>query len=136
MLASPAGLCWNPNMQQDTLDLATFPSCYLALGSRLTSRLAGRRVANGLLGLACAALFVHVATPGQAAERQRLRGHVPAAVEGLRALERLPGTNRLELAIGLPLRNRAALNDLLEEIYDPARPDYRHYLTPAEPPPT
>jgi subtilase family serine protease len=42
---------------------------------------------------------------------------------------RLPGSNRLNLAIGLPLRNQAELNGLLEQLYDPASPQYRHYLT-------
>ena len=46
------------------------------------------------------------------AERQMLRGHVPAAVAklNLRPVGRLPATNRLNLAIGLPLRNTNALN--------------------------
>jgi subtilase family serine protease len=43
-----------------------------------------------------------------------------------------PGTNRLNLAIGLPLRNPEELTNLLRQIYDPASPNYRHYLTPAQ----
>ncbi len=65
-----------------------------------------------------------------AAERQVLRGHVPETAAGLRAIGRLPATNRLDLAIGLPLRNRVALTNLLRELYDPASPSYHHYLTP------
>ena len=42
----------------------------------------------------------------------------------------LAGTNQLNLAIGLPLRNREALTNLLRQIYDPASPNYHHYLTP------
>jgi len=38
----------------------------------------------------------------------------------------------MRLAIGLPLRDAAALTNLLREIYDPKSPQYRHYLTPAE----
>jgi len=53
-------------------------------------------------------------------------------VEGLSALGQLPGANEIELAIGLPLRNREALTNLLEELYNPASPDYRQYLTPAQ----
>src|SRR5437867_13222225 len=67
-----------------------------------------------------------------AAERQPLHGHVPAAVANLK-LEpagRLPATNCLHLAIGLPLRNREPLTNLLQRIYDPANPDFRKYLTP------
>ena len=58
------------------------------------------------------------------AERQALRGHVPEAVARLKlpALGRLPATNRLNLAIGLPLRNTNALTRLLHDLYDPASP--------------
>lgn len=42
------------------------------------------------------------------------------------------GTQRLNLAIGLPLRNQPALADLLQQIYDPASPNYRQYLTVEE----
>ena len=38
----------------------------------------------------------------------------------------------LNLAIGLPLRNEQALDDLLQQIYDPASPNFRHYLTPEQ----
>ena len=68
----------------------------------------------------------------QQAQRQTLRGHVPVVVKSLPPLGRFPGTNRLNLAIGLPLRNQEALTNLLREIYDPASPNYRHYLTPEE----
>ncbi|HEX3719123.1 MAG TPA: choice-of-anchor tandem repeat GloVer-containing protein [Verrucomicrobiae bacterium] len=39
-------------------------------------------------------------------------------------------TNRLSLVFGLPLRNRAALEILLHNLYDPASPSYHKYLTP------
>ena len=45
---------------------------------------------------------------------------------------RFPGTNRLNLAIGLPLRNEEALDNLLQQIYDPASPNFRQYLTPEQ----
>lgn len=48
------------------------------------------------------------------------------------SLGRLSGTNQLQLAIGLPLRNTNALNSLLRQIYDPTSPLYHHYLKPAE----
>ena len=72
-------------------------------------------------------MFLALTTP--AAERQFLHGHVPAATAHLQAVGRLPGSNRLDLAISLPLRNREALTNLLEQIYNPASPNYRHYLT-------
>jgi subtilase family serine protease len=45
---------------------------------------------------------------------------------------RFQGTNRLNLAIGLPLRNEEALDNLLQQIYDPASPNFRQYLTPEQ----
>jgi uncharacterized repeat protein (TIGR01451 family) len=64
--------------------------------------------------------------------RVTLRGHVPAIVSGLKANGTLaPGTN-LCLSIGLPLRNRAALTNLLGQIYDPSSANYHHYLAPDE----
>ncbi len=44
----------------------------------------------------------------------------------------LPSAQTLDLAIGLPLRNREALTNLLEQLYDPASPLYHQYLTPGQ----
>ncbi len=38
----------------------------------------------------------------------------------------------MSLAFTLPLNNPAGLDELLQGIYDPASPDYRHYLTPEQ----
>jgi uncharacterized repeat protein (TIGR03803 family) len=67
-----------------------------------------------------------------AAERQVLGGHVPKGLARLQALEALPADTQLDLAIALPLRNRDALTNLLRDLYDPASPQYHHYLTAAE----
>src|SRR5580658_10051412 len=77
-----------------------------------------------LLGLPCAAL-------AQPVNPQRLQGHVPAAAAHLTPVGRLEAARELKLAVGLPLRNKEALTNLLQRIYDPASPDYHHYLTPA-----
>ena len=45
---------------------------------------------------------------------------------------RLPGARHLNLAITLPVRNQAALTGLLRQLYDPASPRYRQYLTSAQ----
>ena len=80
-------------------------------------------------GLLSAGIFsTFAAGPG----RQMLHGHVPAAVARLQAAGLLPATNQLHLAIGLPLRNPAALDDFLRQVYDPASPNYRQYLTPEQ----
>ena len=64
--------------------------------------------------------------------RQGLHGHVPAAVARLQPNGFLPASTSLHLAIGLPLRNAAALDSLLADIYNPASPNYHHYLTPEQ----
>jgi subtilase family serine protease len=79
-------------------------------------------------GLGVALLFGSIRS-SLAADRQFLRGHVPEAVSHLQPTGRYPGTNHLNLAIGLSLRNEAALDELLQQIYDPASPNFRHYLT-------
>jgi hypothetical protein len=67
-----------------------------------------------------------------AAGRQVMHGEVPAVTAHLQPMGQPSGTNHLSLAIGLPLRNQAALNNLLQEIYDPASTNYHHYLTPEQ----
>ena len=59
-------------------------------------------------------------------------GHVLPAVARLQPLGRLPASQRLNLGIGLPLRNQAQLAAFLRDIYDPASRNYRAYLTPRE----
>ncbi len=92
-----------------------------------------RITSSGGLALAFT-LSVSLATSGDAAQSQNLHGHVPAAVArlGLPSINRLPGPARLNLAIGLPLRNREALTRFLQQLYDPASPLFHQYLTPAQ----
>src|SRR2546425_651680 len=85
---------------------------------------------TNLASAACVALSLLSFTPGWAAERQRLSGHVPAALQRLQPVGRMPASSQLRLAIGLPLRHQEALTALLEQLYNPARAQYRHYLTP------
>ena len=61
-----------------------------------------------------------------------LHGHVPAAAGKLPPAGRLDGTKRMNLALALPVRNQADLTQLLRDLYDPASPRFRHYLTPAQ----
>lgn len=76
-------------------------------------------------------LFI-VAASAQPAPRKFLPGHVPAIAAQLTPTGRLPATNRLSLAIGLPLRNQAELEEFLRQLYDPASANFHKYLTPAE----
>ncbi|MGD0941751.1 MAG: protease pro-enzyme activation domain-containing protein, partial [Terracidiphilus sp.] len=55
-----------------------------------------------------------------------------AAPAGLKALGGLHPGRRLDLAMTLKLHHEDELAELLKEIYDPASPNYRRYLTVAE----
>ena len=82
------------------------------------------------LAVSGAVLLCSTTVPAQT--RQTLHGHVPAALAHLPAIGRAPAATRVHLAIGLPVRNQPALTQLLQELYDPASPNYRHYLTPEQ----
>jgi hypothetical protein len=80
------------------------------------------------------ALLIGPIRSSLAADRQLLNGHVPEAVARfhLQPTSRPAAAKPLNLAIGLPLRNEPALDNLLREIYDPASPRFRQYLTPEQ----
>jgi uncharacterized repeat protein (TIGR01451 family) len=67
--------------------------------------------------------------PAHGAPSQQLAGHVPQAAAAERALGALPSDKRLKLAVGLPLRNGAALKTLLEDLYNPQSSAYHQYLS-------
>jgi subtilase family serine protease len=84
---------------------------------------------------ACAAAFLLFTIPGQAQRQlQVLHSHVRPAVANGQAtpIGVPPATQRLNLAITLPLRNQAELTSLLERLYDPSSPDYRQFLSVAQ----
>ncbi len=68
----------------------------------------------------------------QGVGRQLLPGHLPAAIATAPWVEAMDPQERLDLAIGLPLRNTEGLRDFLHRLYDPQDPLYRHFLTPDE----
>ena len=70
--------------------------------------------------------------PVSGADWKVLAGHVPRELSLLKANGRLAATNQLRLAIGVPLRDPAGLDDFLAQVSDPASPNYRHFLTPEE----
>ncbi|HEX4349221.1 MAG TPA: protease pro-enzyme activation domain-containing protein [Verrucomicrobiae bacterium] len=57
---------------------------------------------------------------------------VPVAHGNVAPLGRVPATNQIRLALDLPLRNAGELTNLLAAIYNPASPQYHHYLKPGE----
>ncbi|MGD0614113.1 MAG: protease pro-enzyme activation domain-containing protein, partial [Verrucomicrobiota bacterium] len=67
--------------------------------------------------------------PVLGADSRVLQGHVPEVISSLTPKGRLPATNQLWLAIGLPLRDAAGLDNFLAQVYDPASPNYRRFLT-------
>jgi len=81
-------------------------------------------------GLILLAGGLALAASGQ--DWKTLPGHVPAAVTHLRPVGRVPATNQLHLAIGVPLRDPAGLNAFLAQLYDPASTNYHRYLTPEQ----
>jgi hypothetical protein len=70
--------------------------------------------------------------PVLGADWKALPGHVPKIISSLTAKGLLPATNQLHLAIGLPLRDAAGLDDFLAQVSDPASPNFRQYLSPEE----
>ena len=87
-----------------------------------------------MMKILVAAIFLAAAPSAFSAEpgREALSGHVPAAVARLTPTGRLPATNHLYLAIGLPLRNQAALDELLRQLYDPGSTNFHKFLIPPE----
>ena len=75
-----------------------------------------------------AAFWLALSLPTQAAQ-QALKGHVPPATKRLAPVGRLESGRRLDLAIGLPLRNRENLTNLLQELSQPSSANFRRYLT-------
>ena len=73
-----------------------------------------------------------VASLAASAGLKILPGHVPKLPPGLTSNGELPATNELRLAIGLPLRDPAGLQEFLAQLYDPASTNYHHYLSPSE----
>lgn len=62
----------------------------------------------------------------------KLHARVPQLVAQMKAIGTVPADTNLSLAIGLPLRNRQELTNLLEQIYDPSSTNYHHFLTPEQ----
>jgi subtilase family serine protease len=73
-----------------------------------------------------AVLFL--AAPLHAQARANLPTRLRAPV-GAEAIGLLPGSQRMSLALTLPLRNQAKLQSLLQQLYDPNSPSYRKFLT-------
>jgi subtilase family serine protease len=88
-----------------------------------------------LVALVSAAAFLLFPVPGLAQQPlQVLHNHVRPVVSSGQAVPvgLLPPTQRLNLAITLPLRNQSELTSLLGRLYDPSSTDYRRFLSVAQ----
>lgn len=86
---------------------------------------------TGLLGVSL--LFGGVAA-ARSAGLQRISGSVPEEIRtlGLQPVGRLPGSQIMSLAIGLPLRNQEDLDRFNDDVTNPTSPVFRHYLKAQE----
>src|SRR5689334_6721388 len=72
-----------------------------------------------------------IAAPSAEAGRA-LQGHVPRAAREELPLSDVSPQNQIQLAIGLPVRDQAALDKFVKEVSDPTSPNFRQYLTPEQ----
>ena len=95
--------------------------------------LAGKFVKHSALTL-CASTILLLASSAQAEQRPLLTLHVPETVaSGIAPLVgHVPASERFSLAISLPLRNEAQLDNLLQRLYDPQDPSFHKYLSVGE----
>src|SRR2546429_6767268 len=91
-----------------------------------------RRLNTSLLRIV--ALFSVVSIVCQAQSPSALPRHVrDVTLNGqARSVGRLSPMQTMRLVLVLPLRNQAALEAFLKELYDPSSASYRHYLTVEE----
>jgi len=100
------------------------------------SPIASRRILSRLLkrdtmSVLCAVLLL--AIQGQAQQSLLTRHLREAALNGqAQPLGHLPATQVMQLDIVLPLSDQAGLDAFLSELYDPASPSYRRFLTVPE----
>jgi subtilase family serine protease len=89
---------------------------------------------SGSFLLAIVAFISAVVTPPTSEAQSVLTHHVRDAVRSgqARSTGRLPADQIVSLDIVLPLRNQAALDSFLSDLYNPASPSYRHFLTVPE----
>lgn len=80
-------------------------------------------------GLSCHPAFAAPKAP-IAAGRVVLSGHASRAALASPMVGIETGTTSMSLAVSLPLRNQALLDDTLRRLYDPADPLYKQFLTP------
>jgi subtilase family serine protease len=78
--------------------------------------------------------FLVLLLPYMPQAAQVLPHHIPDAIGRLHLtpLGRLPDSAPINLVIGLPWHHREALTNLLQDLYNPAGPNFHHYLSPKQ----
>ncbi len=89
-----------------------------------------RRLGSSLLAIVA---LVWIATGDLQAQSMMTR-HVRQVVWNgqARQVGRMAADQMMNLDIVLPMRDQAGLDSFLRDLYDPASPNYRHFLTPQE----
>src|SRR5580700_4486465 len=87
-----------------------------------------------VVALVCAAVVLLFTIPAQAQPQPLLTRHVRDAVANGQAqlIGKLPSTQTLRFDMVLPLRDRAGLQNFVQEVQDPASPSYPQFLSPQE----
>jgi subtilase family serine protease len=90
-----------------------------------------RSIRTRLLAFAAAVLLI---APALSQAQTVVTHHVRDAVRSgqLQSMGRLPANQVLQLDLVLQLRDPLGLESFLSQVYDPASPTYRHFLTPTE----
>jgi len=91
-----------------------------------------RRLSTSLLTVV--ALVSIVSIISQAQPQSLLTRHVREATLNGQAqyVGPLPATQPMHLVLTLPIRNQAALDNFLQQVYDPSSASYRQFLTVEE----
>ncbi len=79
----------------------------------------------------CLTISLFAASPAAAQQRQKLRTGMAARADA-HMVCRLPSSKTMSLALTLSLRNQDQLQTLLQQLYNPASPNYRHFLSVEE----
>lgn len=115
---------------QCVVDSLGSPFEKVAQGARPRA-VAGRVAAALLVG---AALWLGLVSPASAVATSPISPCVPSVIQekGLQPVGALPASQHLHLALGLQVKDPAALEQFASEVSDPASSQFRHYLTPAQ----
>src|SRR5579872_3105317 len=101
-------------------------------GSIEMTALDARATAVKAFGALAIATFLLTTNAGAALSgaRQTVNGHVVMATRNMKSIGQLADSERVHISIVLPWRDQAGLTTFLDQLYDPASPNYRKFLTP------